>query len=75
MKCIKSVDGMVSRVHEAQAEIKVKTGNWMYVPKSQWKQMSYVEKLHKPETLENIIVPIEKKKKPPKTTKQDKKKR
>ena len=76
MKCIKSVDGVISRVHEDRAEIKVKTGDWMYVPKSEWKQLSYVEKLHLPKSVETAtVIPVEKKKKPPKTSKQDKKKR
>lgn len=44
MKCIQSIKasknietGMVARVSEIEAESKVKSGYWKYVPKSEWK--------------------------------------
>lgn len=44
MKCIKAIKstknvevGFVSRVGDADAETKVKTGFWQYAPKSEWK--------------------------------------
>jgi hypothetical protein len=44
MKCIKAIKsskntevGTINRVDDAEAEIKVNTGYWQYVPKSEWK--------------------------------------
>ena len=37
MKCIKNTDGEIRRVRDDQAADQVKSGNWMYVPKSEWK--------------------------------------
>lgn len=44
MKCIKAIKstknveaGQVNRVGDADAEMKVKTGFWQYIPKSEWK--------------------------------------
>lgn len=37
MKTIKDKTGELSRVKENEAEIKVKSGNWTYAPKSEWK--------------------------------------
>jgi hypothetical protein len=44
MKCIKAIKatkntevGTVTRLGDADAETKVKTGYWQYVPKSEWK--------------------------------------
>ena len=44
MKCIKSIKatkntevGHIVRIDDVEAETKVKTGYWAYVPKSEWK--------------------------------------
>lgn len=44
MKCIKSIRetknvelGVIKRVNDIEAESSVKSGYWMYVPKSDWK--------------------------------------
>ena len=44
MKCIKSIRetknvelGLIKRVNDIDAESSVKSGYWMYVPKSDWK--------------------------------------
>jgi hypothetical protein len=44
MKCIKSIKatkntqiGHITRIDDVEAEAKVKTGYWAYVPKSEWK--------------------------------------
>ena len=37
MKCIKSEDGVLNRVNDTQADTKVRTGEWSYVPKQEWK--------------------------------------
>ena len=44
MKCIKSIKatknteiGHITRIDDIDAEAKVKTGYWAYVPKSEWK--------------------------------------
>jgi hypothetical protein len=44
MKCIKSIKatkntevGHITRIDDNEAEAKVKTGYWAYVPKSEWK--------------------------------------
>lgn len=44
MKCIKSIKatkntevGHIVRIDDVEAEVKVKTGYWAYVPKSEWK--------------------------------------
>lgn len=44
MKCVKAIKssknvevGTINRVDDAEAEVKVKTGYWQYVPKSEWK--------------------------------------
>lgn len=42
MKCIKSDAGVISRVNEKLAETKVKTGDFKYVPKSEWKAYKVV---------------------------------
>ena len=45
MKCIKSVRtsknveiGTINRINDVDAELKVKSGYWMYVPKSEYKK-------------------------------------
>lgn len=37
MKCVKNVDGIIRRVKDEQATAYVKSGDWKYVPKSEWK--------------------------------------
>ena len=82
MKCIKSNQGIITRVQDAQAEVKVKTGLWSYVPKSEWKKINVIENVRNtyPANVEgstefNQANKVVKNKKPPKQTKQDKKKR
>lgn len=47
MKCIKTTKstkntevGTIIRINDADAETKVKTGYWQYVPKSEWKAVT-----------------------------------
>jgi hypothetical protein len=47
MKCIKSIKetktvklGTIQRVVDKEADVKVKTGEWKFVPKSEWKEVS-----------------------------------
>lgn len=47
MKCIKSVRtsknvevGTINRINDVDAELKVKSGYWMYVPKSEYKKVN-----------------------------------
>jgi len=44
MKCIKSIKptkntevGVIVRIDNKEAESRVKGGNWMYIPKNEWK--------------------------------------
>lgn len=37
MKCIKSKDGEIRKVADADANVKVKLHGWKFVPKSEWK--------------------------------------
>lgn len=39
MKCIKSMDGEIRRVLETEADKKVKSYGWTFVPKSEWKAL------------------------------------
>ncbi len=38
MKCIINTDGEIRRVRDDQAAGQVKSGDWMYIPKSEWKE-------------------------------------
>jgi hypothetical protein len=45
MKCIKSIKatknteiGVITRIDDKEAELKVKGGYWSYIPKSEWKE-------------------------------------
>jgi hypothetical protein len=45
MKCIKATKnnnvykvGHITRVENKDADLKVSTGDWMFIPKSEWKQ-------------------------------------
>jgi len=47
MKCIKSIKetktvklGTIQRVADNESDIKVNTGEWKFVPKSEWKEVS-----------------------------------
>lgn len=57
MKCIKSIKatknteiGQITRIDDNEAEAKVKTGYWAYIPKSEWKE--YKGKSKKTEQVE-----------------------
>jgi CRISPR/Cas system CMR-associated protein Cmr3 (group 5 of RAMP superfamily) len=39
MKCIKNKDGEIRRVLETEADQKVKSYGWTFVPKSEWKAL------------------------------------
>jgi len=50
MKCIKALkdnnnykSGHISRVEDKEADLKVSTGLWTFIPKSEWKTVSRVE--------------------------------
>ena len=56
MKCIKSIKptknteiGVITRIDDKEAELKVKGGYWSYIPKSEWKE--YKGKTKKTETV------------------------
>lgn len=38
MKCVKKAGGKIIRVTDTKAQEYVSTGNWRYVPKSEWKK-------------------------------------
>lgn len=47
MKCIKAIKpsknvevGTISRINDTEADTKVSSGYWQYVPKSEWKAYS-----------------------------------
>jgi len=47
MKCIKAIKatkntevGTIARLGDADAETKVKSGYWQYIPKSEWKALT-----------------------------------
>jgi hypothetical protein len=47
MKCIKSIKetktvklGAIQRVADKEADVKVQTGEWKFIPKSEWKEVS-----------------------------------
>ena len=42
MKCIKRTkgDGIIIRVDDKDADVKVSTGAWAYCPKSEWKSLT-----------------------------------
>jgi len=51
MKCIKSIRatknvevGEIKRINDVEAEIRVRGGNWAYVPKIEWKKTKSVVK-------------------------------
>jgi hypothetical protein len=64
MKCIKNIKASKSydlneirRTDDLDAEQKVKSGNWKYIPKSEWK--SAVRKLVKPEPVPVVEQPVQ----------------
>ena len=72
MKCVKSSEGVVVKLNDVQADIRVNTGFWSYVPKSEWKKNNKVEKVRPTKVEETVTV---KAKKPPKQSKQEKKRK
>lgn len=45
MKCIKLIKatknteiGLITRIDDKEAELKIKSGYWSYIPKSEWKE-------------------------------------
>jgi hypothetical protein len=47
MKCIKSIKetktvklGTIQRVADKEADLRVNTGEWKFIPKSEWKEIS-----------------------------------
>lgn len=60
MKCIKSIKatknteiGVITRIDDKEAELKVKGGYWSYIPKSEWKE--YKGKSKKTEQVEEQV--------------------
>lgn len=56
MKCIKSIKplkntevGTINRINDVEAEVKVLSGYWKYIPKSEWKSAT---RKSKPEVVE-----------------------
>lgn len=37
MKCIKNTDEVIRRVRDTHAAAQVESGDWVYIPKSEWK--------------------------------------
>jgi hypothetical protein len=52
MKCIKSKDGEIRRVLETEADQKVKSYGWTFVPKSEWKALRV-------KTKEKVVVEVD----------------
>jgi hypothetical protein len=52
MKCIKSKDGEIRRVLETEADQKVKSYGWTFVPKSEWKALRV-------KTKEKVVVAVD----------------
>lgn len=51
MKCIKSIRpsknvevGEIKRINDVEAEIRVRGGNWVYIPKNEWKTSTRKQK-------------------------------
>ena len=47
MKCIKSIKetktvklGTIQRIDDKEADVRVQTGEWKFIPKSEWKEVS-----------------------------------
>jgi hypothetical protein len=64
MKCIKNIKASkgydlneIRRTDDIDAEQKVKSGNWTYIPKSEWKEA--VRKLVKPEPTPVVEQPVQ----------------
>jgi len=51
MKCIKNKDGEIRRVLETEADQKVKSYGWTFVPKSEWKALRV-------KTKEKVVVEV-----------------
>jgi hypothetical protein len=71
MKCIKSIKatkntelGVFTRVTEIEAERRVKTGNWAYAPKSEYKTWKNGGNVEEPQSIEetNNEVKVKRKK-------------
>ena len=56
MKCIKADTGVITRVNEKLAETKVKTGDFKYVPKSEWKAYRMVVLPEKEVTVDTVAL-------------------
>ena len=69
MKCIKSKEGEIRRVLETEADQKVKSYGWTFVPKSEWKALRVKPKEKVVVAVDNNLSVEEKKLK---TKKQDK---
>lgn len=52
MKCIKSKEGEIRRVLETEADQKVKSYGWTFVPKSEWKALRV-------KTKEKVVVEVD----------------
>lgn len=52
MKCIKSKEGEIRRVLETEADQKVKSYGWTFVPKSEWKALRI-------KTKEKVVVDVD----------------
>lgn len=52
MKCIKNKDGEIRRVLETEADQKVKSYGWTFVPKSEWKALRV-------KTKEKVVVEVD----------------
>jgi hypothetical protein len=52
MKCIKNKDGEIRRVLETEADQKVKSYGWTFVPKSEWKALRI-------KTKEKVVVEVD----------------
>lgn len=70
MKCIKSIKatkntelGVFVRTNEIEAERKVNSGNWVYVPKSEYKVWRKGGNVEEPQLTEETIKEVKVKKK------------
>ena len=61
MKCIKMIDsenekeiGRINRINDKEAEVRVRSGMWEYIPKSEWKLATRNTKVSNDEPTEEV---------------------
>lgn len=66
MKCVKSIKstkntevGVIVRIDNNEAETRVKSGYWKYIPKNEWKESTRVNKTKDEQSKEKYITNVE----------------